>query len=77
MKERMISIPQIMLIAGTRVMLGIGIGLLLSGKLNEGSRRGAGWGLLMAGVVTTGPLVANLLCSKESGPARASFETAA
>jgi hypothetical protein len=38
MKERGFTIPEIMLIGGTRVALGAGIGLLISGgstKINE------------------------------------------
>jgi hypothetical protein len=49
MKERTMTMPQIGLIAVTRVALGIGIGLLLSGKLDESARRGAGWALLTVG----------------------------
>ncbi len=33
MKERTLTIPEIMLIAGTRMALGVGIGLLLADKL--------------------------------------------
>ena len=42
-------------------MLGAGIGLLLSSKLNKDQRRAAGWALLVVGAVTTVPLVMNLL----------------
>jgi hypothetical protein len=37
-------------------MLGIGIGLLLSAKLNHDQRRAAGWTLVAVGAVTTIPL---------------------
>jgi hypothetical protein len=43
MKERSLTLPEIGLIAGTRVALGIGIALLISDKLNKDQRRGAGW----------------------------------
>ena len=52
MKERTLTMPEIMLIAGTRVALGVGIGLLLADKLNEDHRRGAGWALLAVGVLS-------------------------
>ena len=42
--ERALTIPEIMLIAGTRVVLGAGIGLLISDRLNKDQRKGAGWG---------------------------------
>jgi hypothetical protein len=61
MKERTLTLPEIMLIAGTRVALGAGIGLLLADKLNENHRRGAGWALLGVGVLSTIPLVINVL----------------
>ena len=61
MKERSLTIPELALIAGTRIALGVGIGLLLSDKLNEDNRKGAGWALLVVGVLTTIPLVMNVL----------------
>src|SRR5207249_8704699 len=39
MKERSLTIPEISLIAGTRVALGTGIGLLISGRLNKDHRK--------------------------------------
>ena len=61
MKERTLTMPEIMLIAGTRVALGVGIGLLLADKLNDDQRRGAGWALLGVGVLSTIPLVIHVL----------------
>jgi len=61
MKERRLKLTDIFLIASTRGMLGAGIGLLLSSKLNKDQRRAAGWALLAVGAVTTVPLVMNLL----------------
>jgi len=61
MKERALTIPEIMLIAGTRVALGAGIGLILADRLSEDRRRGAGWALLAIGVLTTLPLLMNVL----------------
>jgi len=50
-----------MLIAGTRVALGVGVGLLISGWLNKDQRQAAGWALLGAGVMSTIPIVRGLL----------------
>ena len=55
--ERGFTIPDIMLIAGTRVALGAGLGLLISDRLNKDQRKGAGWALLAVGVLTTIPIV--------------------
>jgi hypothetical protein len=61
MKERKLKLTDIALIASTRGMLGAGIGLLLSGKLNRDQRRAAGWALLIVGAVTTIPLILNVI----------------
>jgi hypothetical protein len=59
--ERGLTIPEIMLIAGTRVALGAGLGLLISNRLNEDQRKGAGWALLAVGVLTTFPIMRSVL----------------
>ena len=56
MIERKLSIAEILLIAGTRVALGVGIGLLVSGKLNSVQRKAAGLALALVGGLTTIPL---------------------
>lgn len=58
---RAFTIPEIMLIAGTRVALGAGIGLLVSGRLNDDQRKAAGWTLLAVGILTTIPIVRGVL----------------
>jgi len=59
--ERSLTIPEIMLIAGTRVALGAGLGLLLSDRLTRDQRKGAGWALFAVGVLTTIPIVTGVL----------------
>jgi multisubunit Na+/H+ antiporter MnhB subunit len=71
MQERTVTIPDLALIAGTRIALGAGIGLLLADKLNEDQRKGAGWALLAVGILTTIPLMMNVL-GKGSVPQRIS-----
>ena len=61
MKERSLTLPQIGLLASTRVALGAGIGLLIAGRLNRDQRKAAGWSLLGVGLVTTVPIVAGIL----------------
>jgi len=61
MKERNLTLPEIGLIAGTRVALGVGIGLLISDRLNKDQRKAAGWALFGMGVATTIPIVAGIL----------------
>jgi len=59
--ERAFTIPEMALIAGTRVALGIGVGLLISDRLSEDQRKAAGWALLAVGVLTTIPIVAGVI----------------
>jgi hypothetical protein len=60
MRQRIVSVPDMILIAGTRVALGAGIGLLLARRLRGGVREGAGWALLAVGALTTLPLMMKL-----------------
>ena len=61
MKERGLTIFELILIAGTRGALGVGIGLLISGKLSRDTREGAGWALVALGALTTIPIAMGLL----------------
>ncbi len=65
MMERKFTLAEIMLLAGTRVALGIGIGLLLSTRLDEGQRKSAGWALVFVGAITTIPLAMEILGKPE------------
>ena len=59
--QRAFTIPEVMLVAGTRVAFGIGVGLLISDWLTKDQRKGAGLALLAAGVLTTIPIVTGVL----------------
>jgi len=61
MRERILTIPEIMLIGFTRAALGIGLGLLIADKLSGDARKGAGWALLTFGALSTVPLVLDVL----------------
>jgi hypothetical protein len=61
MKERILTIPKIAMIAGTRVGLGVGIGLLISDRFYKDQRKAVGWALVGMGVLTTIPIVAGIL----------------
>jgi hypothetical protein len=68
MNERQVTFPQLALIAGTRVVLGVGLGLLLAGQLSAEHRRAVGWSLVAVGALTTIPLAAQVLGQKQSSP---------
>ena len=61
MRERSLTVPEIMLIAGTRVAFGVGVGLLLADRLSRDARKGAGWALLGFGALTTVPILMGVL----------------
>jgi len=64
MIERKLCLPEIMLIAGTRVALGAGIGLLLAGRLNRDQCRAAGLALTLVGALTSIPLAVTVIGQK-------------
>ena len=71
MSERGFTIPELILIAGTRVALGAGLGLLIGGKLNSDTRKGAGWALLAVGVISSIPLAVGVVSKPRLADKRA------
>jgi EamA domain-containing membrane protein RarD len=57
--------PEIMLLAGTRVMLGAGSALLLADKLTEDKRKTIGWTLCLIGAISTIPLALYLFSKRK------------
>lgn len=64
MMERTLTVPEITLLAGTRAFLGIGIGLLISGRLTDDQRKAAGLALTLVGVITAIPLALRIIGGK-------------
>ncbi|HUN88244.1 MAG TPA: hypothetical protein VMU28_05610 [Terriglobales bacterium] len=64
MPRHQFTTPEIAMIAGTRVALGMGIGMLLSGRLSRDQRKAAGVALLIVGAASTVPFVVSLVHSK-------------
>ena len=56
MREIRMHWPELMLIGATRGLLGVGLGLLLSGKLSRDRRVATGFVLAAIGVLSTIPL---------------------
>jgi hypothetical protein len=65
MKKAELTLPEIALIAGTRGMLGAGVGLLLADKLNDDQRKAIGWTLLLVGAMSTIPLAIEVLSKRQ------------
>jgi len=65
MKKAALTIPEIMLIAGTRVMAGAGAALLLADKLRKDERKTIGWTLFLIGAISTIPLMLDVLSKRK------------
>jgi len=65
MKESKLTIPEVAVIAGTRVALGGGIALLLGDRIDKRQRKIIGWTLFLAGAISTIPL-AKLVLDKRN-----------
>src|SRR5207253_3090529 len=66
MKKRLLSVPQLLFIAGTRAVLGAGVALFASRRLSERKRRTAGVALALVGAATTIPAARMVVSSRAS-----------
>ena len=72
--ELQLNKSDLIMLVGTRAMLGAGIGLLVAGKLSDEPRRAVGRTLLAIGAATTVPLAFRIFGSQrrhELAPASA------
>lgn len=65
MKKVALTLPEIMLIAGTRVMLGVGAGLLLADIIREDKKKKVGWSLFLVGAISTIPLAIDVFSKRK------------
>jgi hypothetical protein len=65
MKKAALTLPEIMLIAGTRVIGGVGIGLLLADVIREDKRKKIGWRLFLIGCISTIPLAIDVFSKRK------------
>ena len=76
MTQRMITLPLLGLVAGTRAALGAGIALLLADRLTAEQRRAVGWTLTAVGAISTIPLAVQVL-GKAAAPGRSALRGSA
>lgn len=65
MKTAELAIPEVGLIALTRVILGVGVGLLIQDKLSSEQRTAIGWTCVVVGLLTTVPLAMHVFGDAE------------
>lgn len=75
MREIRASLPYVVLVAATRGMLGIGIGLFLSERIRRKHRREVATTLVAIGAITTIPLAIGLV--RKARASRAEMPTIA
>ena len=68
MNYKVVTLPLLFMIAGTRAALGAGVALLLADRLSAEQRRAVGWTLVAVGAITTIPLAAHVLSSDANLP---------
>jgi hypothetical protein len=68
MRELQLTLPELAIVAGTRAILGAGLGLLLADRLPEGQRKAVGWTLFLIGAVITLPLALEVLGKTNETP---------
>jgi len=66
MMERNITFPDLVLWTGTRIVLGAGIGMLISRRLSNDARKAAGLALTVVGAFTTIPLAIAIMGKKSA-----------
>lgn len=66
MRETHLSLPQLAMIAGTRAMAGVGLGLLVADRFSDRPRKAVGWTLLAVGALSTIPLAIEVLGATRS-----------
>ena len=66
MRQTLLSLPELALVAGTRAAAGVGVGFLLADRLPGASRRAIGWTLVLVGLLSTVPLAITVLLNTRS-----------
>ena len=65
-KEVKLQVAELAFIIGTRVAIGVGIGLLAADRMKHARRRRTAWTLLAIGVATSVPIIMGAV--KHRGP---------
>ena len=67
-RHAQVTLPELALIAGTRALIGGGLGLLLADRVAPAPRKAIGWTLLAVGALSTIPLAMEVLGANHKSP---------
>ena len=76
MLEKTVTVPELILLVGTRVAFGVGAGLLIANKVNADVRKGAGVALMIVAALTTIPIAIAMSSKSAVGPPEKATPTA-
>ncbi len=65
MRNRDLTLPELMFVVGTRAALAAGVALLVAGRLSDKQRRAIGATLVAIGAVTTVPALMAVIGSRD------------
>jgi hypothetical protein len=71
-----VALPVLGLIAGTRALLGAGIGLLIAERMDTKPRQTLGWALVAIGALSTIPLMMEVFAERKQETAAPNTRTA-
>lgn len=65
-EPKLVTVPELALIAATRGAIGFGAGLLLADKLKYERRKALGWSLFLSGLASTVPIAMHVFGKKKN-----------
>ena len=65
-ESKSVTVPELVLIAATRGVIGFGAGLLLADKFKVERRKLLGWSLLLSGLASTVPIAMHVFGKKQA-----------
>lgn len=65
-ESKSVRVPELALIAATRVAIGFGAGLLLADKFKLERRKVLGWSLFLSGLASTVPIAMHIFGKKQA-----------
>jgi hypothetical protein len=66
-EPKIVTVPELALIAATRGAIGFGAGLLLADKFKDERRKTLGWSLFLSGLASTVPIAMHVFGKKQPG----------